>query len=655
MSLVRHVRRHRFSGFRFAGMLGAVLLTAAAGFGAPERAVTTASATTASLPAALAAEDPLLPAPPQTGPAFSVRFSYSADGAELAEVLKAFAVAQGMSAVISPALAGKVTGQFDDVDPERFLQTMASTYGVTWYRENSILYFYASNEMRSQFLALELLEPAQALAMIRELGFLDPRFPIRSLESPPMLHVTGPPRYIENVQAVVQTADRRLRQRLVRREEVRVFKLRHAWADDTRFALRDREQVIPGVATTLRRLMTRNQQGGGRQEPVVVGSARGSGILTAPRVVREVPAGEPVPAGPDLALPLAVDALPPPLDVELTPAEIQAQLDPNIIPSIEADPRQNAVIVRDSAERMPLYEEMIRQLDVPTQLVEIHACIVDINEEVAFEAGLRAIVEYSRDGKGALIGLDTLPSGRGSLDGLTLGDLGNLDSVRLNEEIGSLLASGVVLNDHWRFLGLIKALEDQGQARIYSRPSLVTFANMEAELRDDQTYNVRVAGERDAELFSVTAGVQLRVTPYVISDTTDRAGRPRIRMTVHIEDGSFDDARVDGLPLVRTSALNTQAVINLDQSLLVGGYLRSIESERARAVPGLSRLPAVGALFRGRRSENRVMQRMFILTPRLINLDYACPPEQAVTTPRTHSQPSQPKQTKSTKGSRKSR
>lgn len=543
-------------------------------------------------------------------------FTFSANDVDLSDALKTFAASQDLSAVVSPAIQGKISGQFSGIRPHDFLKSLASSYGITWYKENAVIYFYATDEITSQMIGLDQLSPAAAISLTRQLNIYQERFPIQSLDNPPMLYVTGPPRYVEGIRSVVQMAEQRMQQQLVRREEVRVFKLNHAWATDVRLPLRDKEQIIPGIATTLQRLMNQQYQSSQLPSMTVLGPSRGSGILKSPRILREEPTSggtynDPLSFDGSLSVaPEPIDAPPvPPVPTGLSPAEIQAQYDPDIIPSIEADTRQNAIIVRDSAERMPLYEDMIRQLDVPTQLVEIQACICDINSDVACETGVRALIGYESDSTSLNFGVDTINNRNG---------VGNID---IAQEMGNLLASGVVLKDHFRFLGLVRALEAQGQARIYSRPSLVTFANLEAELRDDQTYNVRVAGERDAELFSVTAGVQLSVTPYVIPDPA--GGDPRIQMTVRIEDGGFDTATVDELPLVRTSSINTQAIINQNESLLVGGYLRSMETSRERSVPGLSRLPGVGRVFRGTSNETSSMQRMFVLTPRIIELSYS--------------------------------
>src|SRR5699024_3402181 len=55
---------------------------------------------------------------------------------------------------------------------------------------------------------------------------------------------------------------------------------------------------------------------------------------------------------------------------------------------IVADSFRNAVIVRDSPERLPMYDQLIKQLDVPQEMVEIEATIIDVNKSKLRELGV---------------------------------------------------------------------------------------------------------------------------------------------------------------------------------------------------------------------------------------------------------------------------
>ena len=66
----------------------------------------------------------------------------------------------------------------------------------------------------------------------------------------------------------------------------------------------------------------------------------------------------------------------------------------------------------------------------------------------------------------------------------------------------------------------IQALEGNGDARIVSRPSVLTLDNLGALIDLSETFYIQTSGERVANVVPISVGVTLRVTPHI-----DRAGR----------------------------------------------------------------------------------------------------------------------------------
>src|SRR5690606_37985525 len=57
-------------------------------------------------------------------------------------------------------------------------------------------------------------------------------------------------------------------------------------------------------------------------------------------------------------------------------------------PTVQADTRLNAIIVQDVPDRIPIYRELIAQLDQPSTLNENEAMIVDVNSDRVNELGV---------------------------------------------------------------------------------------------------------------------------------------------------------------------------------------------------------------------------------------------------------------------------
>lgn len=250
---------------------------------------------------------------------------------------------------------------------------------------------------------------------------------------------------------------------------------------------------------------------------------------------------------------------------------------------VEADVRNNAVLIYDLPERQTLYRELITQLDVARKLVEIDAIILDIERSQLREFGVNWGFQNSRF--------------RGE----------------------SIMAPGsssqINIRNRDRFYAEIRALESRGLATIVSNPSVLTLENQPAVIDFNRTQYL-IGGTENATILPVTAGTSFQVVPRVITSK----GSHQVHLVVDIEDGSFDDsnASIGGLD-VRRGKVSTQAVMAEKSSLVVGGFHVTENTDTQRKVPLLGDIPLLGkALFSSTKHENNRRERLFILTPRVI-------------------------------------
>ena len=272
---------------------------------------------------------------------------------------------------------------------------------------------------------------------------------------------------------------------------------------------------------------------------------------------------------------------------------------------IQADPRQNAVIVRDREEKMPYYEKIIGLLDVPVGLVEIRATIMDIDQSNIQDLGIEwQFNTTSPDNQSITKGGLNSKEGFSEEDGLPM-------------PLGAGLNIATIVGDARNFfLSRVNALQRKGHAKILSRPSVLTLNNVEAQLEHSKTFYVRVAGTEEVDLFDVTAGVILRVTPHIIQEEKSS----RVKLAIQIEDGNFSqgDETVDNIPVVQNSIINTQAVVGEKESLLIGGYMKDEKSSIQHQVPCLGDVPFLGWLFKTKSSTDSNTERLFLITPTIV-------------------------------------
>jgi type III secretion protein C len=177
--------------------------------------------------------------------------------------------------------------------------------------------------------------------------------------------------------------------------------------------------------------------------------------------------------------------------------------------------------------------------------------------------------------------------------------------------------SSLVVSNLDRFIARLNLMEREGQAKVLAKPSVLTLENLVAVLDLSQTVFLRATGERVASIEQVTAGMLLRVTPRVVKEKKST----HVNLTVDIEDGKvLSGATSADTPEVQRSTISTQAVLLDQQSLVIGGYNTDTTANTDASVPGLSKIPLIGALFTGTKKTSQSRQRLFIITPRLVKV-----------------------------------
>jgi len=498
-------------------------------------------------------------------------------------------------AQISPSLAGNVNGSFSG-PADKVLRDVSRVYNLITYFDGAVMHVAPTAELARRTYAVSVPAGDRLLREVADLKLTDPRNTLRRSGDGNMI-ATGARRFVEQVDELLRAGQAQdAAPPPPNAADFRVFYLRYAWAQDVTMTIGGRQVVVPGVASILRSLVDPNSSSSyrplGREVLLrpTQPSLKGQGLIGQGVSTKAPTTGE---AARNNAIDNLVTAL------ARTAAPADAASGPTGYPDpmqirIEADQRLNAVIVRDTAERLPRYEQLIASLDVEPQSLEIEATIIDVNTDKARELGIEW--RWANDGRSASF-QGAVPSvGNGGVASVVLGSLG-------------------------QFFARIRALQNEGAARIVSSPQVVTLSNVEAVFDNTSTFFVRVAGREQVDLFNVSAGTTLRVTPHVFRDRD----QTRIKLLVNVEDGAITGQQVDQIPVIERSTVNTQALIAEGESLLIGGMVRETKATSEDKVPGLGDVPVVGNLFKTKATQNTRVERMFLITPRMAGTRPAAP------------------------------
>ncbi|MFJ3044662.1 type III secretion system outer membrane ring subunit SctC [Herbaspirillum chlorophenolicum] len=543
-------------------------------------------------------------------------FSINANGLTVRGVLDEFSRTYGVRLQMSADGGQIIKGRVKADNGVEFLNRLTGSYKMRWFVYNDTLYVVPSTDNTSSRMQVGDDAVMDAKAALVGLGLFDERFGWGELPDEGVVIVSGPRAYVDLVREVLMPTGKKEK---LRGRQVMLFRLTYATANDRVINSRGKAETIPGIKTILTNLLM-GAHGGEK----LTGSSSNrfdadSRKRSRTGKISRSESSEGNPGNGERFSPLFAAPGSNGRNNLMAPGASQGDYDngagagngqegegKNQPPRIEADPTLNAIMIYDDIAKKEMYASLIAQLDVKPQQVEIEALIVDIDRsrlaEMGVEWGVRAGV------------VDTVVNGTTTQSRGT-----NLP----------LPGATLLISDAARFYARLKAMESNGEARVLATPTVLTLDNVAAVLDLSQSAYVSMIGERVADMSDITAGTMLRVIPRIIND----GGHTRVRMEVDIEDGSLNNndtntstttngsGSTNIAASVTRSTINTQAIIDAQQTLMIGGYRAESLIRNKQKVPVLGDLPLVGGLFRSESKSNSTRERLFLITPRITSFD----------------------------------
>ena len=555
----------------------------------------------------------------------------SVESRDLKDVLRDFAASQGIIATIAPNVQGTVSGRFD-LPPRRFIDTMAATFGFVWFYDGTVLWISTADDVQTKVIKLDFAGTQNLRETLKQIGLETDRFPIVYDAEQGVALVTGPRALTSLVQEVAsrldQNADRRTG------SEVRAYALHYGAAADRTVTVNGKTTTLPGVARILSNLYhpQKDSDKSGTSRASTDGTAHLQRVDSYADVQGGTNGGSPYNGGvnpplPDVFAGMSAAAGGGPVggqgqgpgqgggrqadDGRSSTAAVPEGA--ASLPIIEADPRTNSVLIRDLPDRVGQYQQLIDRLDVKRRMVEIEAHIIEIDEGALKQLG----VDWHAHSSHVDFQTGTGSANANSFNGNLNPTFSSIDAAgnavaTATPTGGSLTA--VIGGASQFLLTRIDALEQSNLARMDASPKVATLDDVEAVMNNQTQFFIPVTGFTASNLFSVQVGNTLRVLPTVI----DENGTQQIKLQVHVEDGQPTGQTVQNIPEISTSEIDTEAVIQQGQSLLIAGYRVENDSNLNTGIPVLSKIPVLGALFRSHTHQNSKMDRLVLLTPRVI-------------------------------------
>ncbi|GAB6057778.1 pilus (MSHA type) biogenesis protein MshL [Desulfonatronum parangueonense] len=305
--------------------------------------------------------------------------------------------------------------------------------------------------------------------------------------------------------------------------------------------------------------------------------------------------------------------------------------------SFQVNPHTGIVMVRALPGELREVESFLQAVqDNVVRQVILEAKILEVELSDGFQSGINWLaLGYNKHGQSALGGM---VGGSQTASGINIFDSASLSGSA--STLGGVTASPVFsaalrLND---FAAFIELLQTQGEVQVLSSPRVATMNNQKALIKvgqdeffvsDISTSSEGVGVERrlvtTPTLAPFFSGIALDVTPSIAEDGMIMLHvRPLISDVREQDKVITVDNRTTILPMAlsRTRESDTVVRARSGQIVIIGGLMQDTQRDRQAGVPGLSRLPMVGGLFRHTNKQRTKTELVILIRPMVVDGDH---------------------------------
>jgi general secretion pathway protein D len=278
---------------------------------------------------------------------------------------------------------------------------------------------------------------------------------------------------------------------------------------------------------------------------------------------------------------------------------------------VVGDAERNALIVLATGDQIKNIRDVVNRIDVEKAQVYIVAKIVEINVGEAERIGIEYGDSFGKANIGGLV--------EGANNAKALKALIKLPGVG---DLTSFYPAGTAALA--AFFGLnakINFLKTNGAAQILSQPSVLCTNNKESEIYIGQVRSIltsTAAGDNKNDnarnsYSREDIGITLKVKPRLSSNN-----KVSLEVEANIEDVDLGDSVAADLPTTTKRKVNTNAIVNNGQTIILGGLIKNSNGESVKKIPLLGSIPILGELFKTTSNDTRKINVVIYLTPYIV-------------------------------------
>ena len=282
--------------------------------------------------------------------------------------------------------------------------------------------------------------------------------------------------------------------------------------------------------------------------------------------------------------------------------------------SFSADTRTNTLIVKDTQDAINNIKRLVKRIDLPVKQVLIESRIVEATTDFKRNLGIR----WGGNFKSANTGRGTNPNSglavsstagnakagvQGALVDLPAASVGTTAVPSVGMSFGAL---SKVLN-----LDLeLSAAELDGDTHLISNPRVVTANLKQATIKQGVSIAVVTPGTANepATTSYKDALLSLVVTPQITNNNS-----VIMDIKVNKDSPTGTGANID------TKSISTNILMKSGETVVIGGVYTQDKTNTTNGVPGLSRIPVLGWLFKNNAKADTRKELLIFVTPTVLN------------------------------------
>ncbi|MBD3790397.1 MAG: type II secretion system secretin GspD [Campylobacterales bacterium] len=294
---------------------------------------------------------------------------------------------------------------------------------------------------------------------------------------------------------------------------------------------------------------------------------------------------------------------------------------------VVSDVERNALILLATAEQIKNIRSTVQKIDIPQGQVYVKARIVEINNNLAEQIGVRYGFE---GGQITSMGLYSAAANTGApslaisqeLFGFLNNQTTQFDNngnayttydrpFSFDQNISKLFALGAHLD----------LLKQNGAAHILSEPSVLCTNNKEASIEVGQTQSILTQAQQSTQsqgniinnYSREDIGITLKVKPRLSSNN-----QVTLEVEAEVEDILPGSGASADRPTTTKRKVTTNAIVSNGETIILGGLMKSGGGDSISKVPILGDIPLLGQLFSTRGEAKTQTNVVIYLTPYIV-------------------------------------